>query len=155
MEFSRQEYSSGLPSPSPGILPGPGIEPGLQQCWQIWQLLYLLSHQGIPDICMLLLLLLLLLSRFSRVWLCATPQTADHQAPRSLGFSRQEHWSRLPFLSTMQESEKRSRSVVSRVWLLVTPWMAASQASLSMGVSRQGYWSGVSLPSPRYMFMYN
>ena len=42
---------------------------------------------------MLLLLLLLLLSRFSRVRLCATPQTAAHQAPQSLGFSRQEHWS--------------------------------------------------------------
>ena len=36
---------------------------------------------------------LLLLSCFSRVWLCATPQTAAHQAPPSLGFSRQEHWS--------------------------------------------------------------
>ena len=34
-----------------------------------------------------LLLLLLLLSRFSRVRLCATPQTAAHQAPPSLGFS--------------------------------------------------------------------
>ena len=41
------------------------------------------------------LLLLLLLSRFSRVRLCATPQTAAHQALLSLGFSRQEHWSRL------------------------------------------------------------
>ena len=27
MEFSRQEYWSGLPFPSPGDLPGPGIEP--------------------------------------------------------------------------------------------------------------------------------
>ena len=36
-------------------------------------------------------LLLLLLNRFSRVRLCATPQTAAHQAPPSLGFSRQEH----------------------------------------------------------------
>ena len=45
------------------------------------------------------LLLLLLLSRFSHVWLCATPQTAAHQAPPSLGFSRQEHWSGLPFPS--------------------------------------------------------
>ena len=35
-------------------------------------------------------LLLLLLSRFSRFRLCATPQTAAHQAPLSLGFSRQE-----------------------------------------------------------------
>jgi hypothetical protein len=27
MEFSRQEYWSGLPSPSPGDLPNPGIKP--------------------------------------------------------------------------------------------------------------------------------
>ena len=40
--------------------------------------------------------LLLLLSRFSRVRLRATPQKAAHQAPPSLGFSRQEHWSGLP-----------------------------------------------------------
>ena len=45
------------------------------------------------------------LSRFSRVQLCVTPQTAAHQAPLSLGFSRQEHWSRLPFSSPMHESE--------------------------------------------------
>ena len=49
--------------------------------------------------------LLLLLSRFSRVRLCVTPQTAAHQAPPSLGFSRQEHWSGLPFPSPVQESE--------------------------------------------------
>ena len=51
------------------------------------------------------MLLLLLLSRFSRVRLCATPETAAHQAPPSLGFSRQEHWSGLPFPSPMHESE--------------------------------------------------
>ena len=28
MEFSRQEYWNGLPFPSPGDLPDPGIEPG-------------------------------------------------------------------------------------------------------------------------------
>ena len=37
------------------------------------------------------LLLLLLLSRVNGVRLCVTPQTAAHQAPPSLGFSRQEH----------------------------------------------------------------
>ena len=60
-------------------------------------------------------LLLLLLSRFSCVWLCVTPETAAHQAPPSLGLSRQENWSGLPFPSPMQESEKWkwSRSVVS------------------------------------------
>ena len=50
--------------------------------------------------------LLLLLSHFSRVRLCVTPETAAHQAPPSLGFSRQEHWSGLPFPSPMHESEK-------------------------------------------------
>ena len=45
------------------------------------------------------LTMLLLLSRFSRVRLCATPETAAHQAPLSLGFSRQEHWSGLSFPS--------------------------------------------------------
>ena len=41
----------------------------------------------------------LLLSRFSRVRLCATPQTEAHQAPPSMGFSRQEYWSRVPLPS--------------------------------------------------------
>ena len=36
---------------------------------------------------------------FSRVRLCAIPWTAAYQAPPSLGFSRQEHWSGLPLPS--------------------------------------------------------
>ena len=36
------------------------------------------------------------LSCFSRVWLFATPWTVAHQAPLSMGFSRQEYWSGLP-----------------------------------------------------------
>ena len=66
------------------------------------------KHSGMAKSCLLQvsLLLLLLLSRFSRVRLCATPQTAAHQALTSLGFSRQEHWSGLPFPSPMPESEK-------------------------------------------------
>ena len=52
------------------------------------------------------MLLLLLLSHFSHVQLCVTPQTAAHQAPPSLGFSRQEHWSGLPFPSPMHKNEK-------------------------------------------------
>ena len=43
------------------------------------------------------------------------PIDGSHQAPPSLGFSRQEHWSGLPFPSPMYESEKWkwSCSVVS------------------------------------------
>ena len=51
-------------------------------------------------------LLLLLLSHFSRVRLCATPETAAHQALPSLGFSKQERWSGLPFPTPVCESEK-------------------------------------------------
>ena len=44
-------------------------------------------------------MLLLLLSRFSHVQLCETPWTAAHQAPPSMGLSRQEYWSGLPLPS--------------------------------------------------------
>ena len=43
MGFSRQEYWSGLPFPSPGDLPDSGSEPGLPHCRQI---LYQLSYEG-------------------------------------------------------------------------------------------------------------
>ena len=36
---------------------------------------------------------------FSRVWLLATPWTVAYQAPLSMGFSRQEHWSGVPLPS--------------------------------------------------------
>ena len=88
--------------PSPGDLPDPGITlrpPALRAD----------SLPSQPP------LLLLLLRRSSRVRLCATPQTAAHQAPPSLGVSRQEHWSGVPFPPPMHESErwKWSCSVMS------------------------------------------
>jgi len=75
---------------------------------------FLVANQGL-FVSLSTLLLPLLLSRFSCVRLCATPQMAAHQALPSLGFSRQEHWSGLPFPSPMHESEKWkwSRSVMS------------------------------------------
>ena len=62
-------------------------------------------------------LLKLLLSCFSPVRLCATPRAAAYQAPPSLGFSSQEHWSGLPFPSPTHESEKWKwgRSVASEI----------------------------------------
>ena len=48
MGFPRQEYWSGLPFPSPGDLPNPGIKPG-SSAWS--QILYLLRYEGIPCIC--------------------------------------------------------------------------------------------------------
>ena len=90
--------------------------------------------------CMLSLLLLLLPpSHFSHVQLCATPWTAAYQASSSMGFSRQEHWSGLPFPSPMH---------CSCVQFFATPWTVAHQAPLSMEFSRQEYWSGLSCPCP-------
>ena len=45
MRFSRQEYWSGLPFPSPGDLPDPGTEP-VSPAWQVDSLP--LSHLGCP-----------------------------------------------------------------------------------------------------------
>ena len=67
--------------PFPGDLPHPRIDLGLLHCRQI---LYCLSH-----CCMLL----------SCIQLFATPWTVACQAPLSMGFSRQEYWSGLLFLS--------------------------------------------------------
>ena len=47
----------------------------------------------------------------SRVRLSATPLTAAHQAPPSLGFSRQEHWSGVPFPSLTEVPKKHKNRV--------------------------------------------
>ena len=39
------------------------------------------------------------LKSLSRVWLFTTPWTVTYQAPPSMGFSRQEYWSGVPFLA--------------------------------------------------------
>ena len=80
-------------------------------------------------------LLLLLLSRLSRVWLCATPQMAAHQALPSLGFSRQEHCvkvkserevaqscPRYPGSSVSKETACRCRRPGSNPWVRKIPW---------------------------------
>ena len=94
-----------------------------------------------------LLLLLLLLSCFSRVRLCAIPQMAAHQAPWSLGLSRQEHWSGLPLPSPMHESEKWKWKVkVTQSCVTLSDPMDFSPPGSSVhGVFQAEYWSGVPL----------
>ena len=90
---------------------------------------------------------LLLRSRFSHVQVCAIPWMAAHQAPLSLGFSRQEHWSGFPFPFPRHESEKWKWSCSAVSDSSATPWTAAHQAPLTIGFSRQEYWSWLPLPS--------
>ena len=70
---------------------------------------------------------------------------AAHQAPPSLGFSRQEHWSGLPFPSPVHAC---MLSPFSRVRLCATPQTAAHQAPLSTAFFRQEYWGGLPFLSP-------
>ena len=118
MGFCRQESWSGLSCPPSGDLPETGIKtmtptsPALQvDSLPICLLSSVILLCSTWDLCLCTVicnmsLLLLLLSRFSHVRLWATPQTTAHQAPLSLGFSRQEHWSGLPFPSPVNKSEK-------------------------------------------------
>ena len=80
------------------------------------------------------------------------PIDSSPPGSRSLGFSRQEHWSGLPFPSPMHKKWKVKVKSLSRVQLSATPWTATHQAPPSMGFSRQEYWSGVPLPSPSSMW---
>ena len=120
------------------IFPTQGSKLGLLHCRQILSEppnSHQLSTIYIESI---VYMLLLLLNRFSRVRLCVTPQTAAHQAPLSLGFSRQEHWSGLPVPSPMNESEIESEATVLsdslrpyglRPTRLLRPWDCPGKSS--------------------------
>ena len=90
------------------------------------------SLQSCPTMC-----------RFSHVRLCATPQTAAHQAPLSLGFSRQEHWSGLPFPSIMHAC-MHAKSLQSVLTLCDS---IDGSPPLATGFSGQEYWNGLPFPS--------
>ena len=64
MRFPREEYWSGLPFPSPGDLPDPGIEP-MPPALKVDSLT--LSHLGSPLKCILIskLIMLYILNRYS------------------------------------------------------------------------------------------
>ena len=83
---------------------------------------------------------------FSCVQYFATLWTVAHQAPLSLGFSRQGYRSGLSFPSLMHAC---MLSLFSRVWLCATLWTAAHQTPPPTGFSRQEYWSGLPFPSPQ------
>ena len=134
IEFSRQEYWSGLPFPSPGDLPDPGIEPRSPAFRQI---LYHLaaaaaakSLQSCPTLC--------------------NPIDGSPPGPSVHGIlqARTLEWVAIPFSNAWKWKLKVKS--LSCVQLRVTPWTAAHQAPPSTGFSRQEYWSGVPLPSPLY-----
>ena len=53
----------------------------------------------------------MIVKSLSRVRLLATPWTATHQAPPSMGFSRQEYWSGVPLPSPAHSQKHRGHSI--------------------------------------------
>ena len=104
MEFSRQEYWSCCHFLLQGNLPDPGIKPR-SPALQADALPseppgnYIVFVSGIEqsDLILHIYVHACTLGRFSYVFRFATLQTAARQAPLSVGFSRQEYWSALPF----------------------------------------------------------
>ena len=99
----------------------------------------------------------------SHIWLFANPWTAARQVPLSLGLSRQEYWSGLPFPTpedlpysgiepmssvspadrffTAEPPRKPEKTMafvqsLSHVWLFATPWTAECQAFFSFTVTQ-------------------
>jgi len=81
--LSREECWSGLPCPPPGDLPDPGNEP---RSPALQADSFPLSHQS-------------KVKWLRRARLFVTPWTVAYQALPSMGFSRQDYWSGLPFPS--------------------------------------------------------
>ena len=100
MEFSRQEYWSGLPFPSPGDFPDPGTEP-MSPSLQADALPSEPPEKHKVKV-----------KSLSRVRLSATPWTVAYQAPPSMELSKQVYWSGLPFPSPgdLPDPEIESRS---------------------------------------------
>ena len=76
----------------------------------------------------------------SRVWLFATPQTVAYQAPPSIGFSRQEYWSRLPFPSPVRRVQKPIKAaLISTADVCEQPVLSSQALVLALGSSQWIY----------------
>ena len=127
MGFSRQEYRSGLPFPSPGDLPDPGIElwsPILQEDSLQTEL------GGKPKL--MLFEQILDTKRFANV----------------TRFVRQFLFFSCYREGSSHDGSKVKSKLLSRVQLFVTPWTVVCQTSLAMEFFRPEYWCGYPFPSP-------
>ena len=85
--------------------------------------------------------------KWSLVRLFVTSWTAAHQAPPSMGFSRQEYWSGLPFPFPVHESEKCK---VAQLCLTLSDPMDCSPPGSSFhGIFQARVLEWVAMPSSR------
>ena len=86
-----------------------------------------------------------MLSLFSCVQFCVTPWTIAHQPPLSMGFSRQEYWSGLPFPYPEDLPDPRiepmslgSPALACRFFTTSTIWEAPSSPRLPSYLPTEG-----------------
>ena len=95
-----------------------------------------------------------MLSLFSCVQCCATLWTAaEDQAPLSMGFSRQEYWSGLPFPSPPCHSAIAAAAAAKSLQSCLTlrdPIDGSPPGSPIPRIPRQEHWSGLPFPSPMH-----
>ena len=134
MGFSRPEYWSELPFPSPEDLPDPGIEPESPELQADSSPSELPVLHSAAD------------AAAKSLQLCPTLcDPIDGSSPGSpvsgILQARTLEWVAISFSNTWKWKVKVKS--LSCVQLFVTPWTAAHQAPPSMGFSRQEYWSAV------------
>ena len=146
MEFSKQEYWSGLLFPIPRNFPDPGIkptppiapalvgrffttEPSEKHYWGIYTAATATATAKSLQSCLTL---------------CDPIDGSPPGSPvPGILRARTLEWVAISFSNAWKWKVKVKS--LSHVWLLATPWTAAHQAAPSMGFSRQEYWSGVPL----------
>ena len=125
--FSRQEYWSGMPLPYPLVAkscathwnpmdcssPGSSVHGILQSRILEWVAISFSSAWKCK----------VKVKSLSSIQLVATPWTAAHQAPPSMGFSRQEYWSGVPLPSPKERGGEDKKTmncckdlVLARLW---------------------------------------
>ena len=151
MGFSRQECWSGLPFPSPGDLPDPGIEPG-PPAFQEDALPSEPPGKILPpELCYFLrsnnIQFTTTTKSFQSCPTLCNPIDGSQQGSPIPGILQAKvlEWVAISFTNAWKWKVKVKS--LSHVQLLASPWTAAYQAPLPMGFSRQEYSSGVPLPS--------
>ena len=159
MDFSRQEYWSGLLFPSPGDLPLRGVKPefsciaaGISGRTLKCSTASVVNDKHLKSP-------VRINSRGAAAAAAAAKSLQscptlcdpiDGSPPGSpvpgILQARRLEWVAISFSNAWKWKVKVK--LLSRVQLFVTPWTAAYAAPPSMGFSRQDYWSGVPLPSP-------
>ena len=76
----------------------------------------------------------------SCVWLLATSWTVAYQAPPSMGFSRQEYWSRVPLPSPwLHDYSRPKKTIIFKMHYLWLCWVSVALCGLSLVVEGRDY----------------